>query len=53
MKWILIIAAVVILIIWKRKTFERLDKEHEEYLKQDGCATYIILERIGLMLLSK
>lgn len=41
MKWLLIIAVVVILIIWKRKAFERLDKEHEDYLKQDGNATYI------------
>lgn len=41
MKWLLIIAVVVILIIWKRKAFERLDKEHEDYLRQDGNATYI------------
>ena len=41
MKWLLVIAVVVILIIWKRKAFERLDKEHEDYLKQDGNATYI------------
>lgn len=41
MKWLLIIAAVVILIILKRKAFEKIDKEHEEYLKQDGNATYI------------
>lgn len=41
MKWLLIIAVVVILIIWKRKAFERVDKEHEDYLKQDGNATYI------------
>ena len=41
MKWLLIIAVVVLLIIWKRKAFERLDKEHEDYLKQDGNATYI------------
>ena len=41
MKWLLVIAVVVILIIWKRKSFGWLDKEHEDYLKQDGNATYI------------
>ena len=41
MKWVIIIAVIIILFFWKRKVFEKMDKEHEEYLKQDGNATYI------------
>jgi len=41
MKWVIIILLIVVLLVWKRNYFNKLDREHEEYLKRDGRATYI------------
>ena len=41
MKWVIIIAFVVISIVIKNRYFDKLDREHEEHLKKDGYATFI------------
>lgn len=41
MKWVIIIAIIVISIVIKKRYFEKLDREHEEYLKKDGYAEFI------------
>ena len=41
MKWLIIIIVVVISFVIKRKYFNKLDREHEEYLKKDGYAEFI------------
>lgn len=41
MKWVIIIAIIVISIIIKNRYFDKLDREHEEYLKKDGYAAFI------------
>ena len=41
MKWFIIIILVIISFVIKRKYFDKLDREHEEYLKKDGYAVFI------------
>ena len=41
MKWIIVVIIAIVLIVIKNKYFQKLEAEHEEYLKKDGYASFI------------